>query len=50
MDFLNMDLLIENILIYSLVALLCIGTVAVYLFKKRKESGIVDEKKKAGDI
>ena len=39
-----MELLLENILIYSLVAILCIGTVALYLFKKRKESRIVDEK------
>jgi len=39
-----MELLIENILIYSLVAILCIGTVLVYVFKKRKESRIVDEK------
>jgi thioredoxin reductase (NADPH) len=44
MDFLIMELLVENILIYSLVAILCIGTVAFYLFKKRKESRIVDEK------
>ena len=39
-----MELLIENLLIYSLVAILCIGTVAFYLYKKRKESRIVDEK------
>jgi hypothetical protein len=44
MDFLIMELLIENILIYSLVAILCMGTVAFYLYKKRKESRIVDEK------
>ncbi len=39
-----MELLLENILIYSLVAILCIGTVAFYLYKKNKESRIVDEK------
>jgi thioredoxin reductase (NADPH) len=39
-----MELFIENLLIYSLVAILCIGTVGIYLFKKRKESRIVDEK------
>ncbi len=39
-----MELLIENILIYSLVAILCIGTVLIYVLKKRKESRIVDEK------
>ncbi len=39
-----MELLIENILIYSLVAILCIGTVVYYLLKKRKESRIVEEK------
>jgi len=44
MDFLIMELLLENILIYSLVAILCIGTVLIYVFKKRKESRIVDEK------
>jgi thioredoxin reductase (NADPH) len=44
MDLLIMELLLENILIYSLVAILCIGTVAFYLYKKNKESRIVDEK------
>jgi thioredoxin reductase (NADPH) len=44
MDFLIMELLVENILIYSLVALFCVGTVLFYIFKKRKESRIVDEK------
>jgi thioredoxin reductase (NADPH) len=44
MDFLIMELLIENILIYSLVAILCVGTVLIYILKKRKESRIVDEK------
>jgi NAD-dependent dihydropyrimidine dehydrogenase PreA subunit len=44
MDFLIMELLVENILIYSLVAILCVGTVLIYILKKRKESRIVDEK------
>jgi len=44
MDLLNMEQLIENILIYSLAAFLCIGVVVFYLRKKRKESRIVDEK------
>jgi len=39
-----METLIENILIYSLVAILCIAVVAIYLRKKSKESKIVDEK------
>ncbi len=39
-----MELLVENILIYSLVAILCVGTVLIYILKKRKESRIVDEK------
>ena len=39
-----MEQLIENILIYSLAAFLCIGVVVFYLRKKRKESRIVDEK------
>jgi len=44
MDLLIMEPLPENILIYSLTALLCIVVVAIYLRKKRRESGIVDEK------
>jgi len=44
MDFLIMEQLSENILIYSLAALLCVIVVAIYLRKKRKESGIVEEK------
>jgi thioredoxin reductase/Pyruvate/2-oxoacid:ferredoxin oxidoreductase delta subunit len=39
-----MEQLSENILIYSLAALLCIIVVALYLRKKRRESGIVEEK------
>lgn len=44
MDLLIMEPLSENILIYSLTAILCIVVVAIYLMKKRRESGIVDEK------
>jgi len=39
-----METLLENILIYSLVAILCISVVALYLRKKSKESKIVEEK------
>ncbi|MCI0522614.1 MAG: NAD(P)-binding domain-containing protein [Bacteroidales bacterium] len=39
-----MSLQVESILIYSLAALLCIAIVAVYVFKKRRESKIVDRK------
>ena len=39
-----MEQLIENILIYSLAFLLCIGIVIIYLRKKRKESLLVDKK------
>lgn len=39
-----MEMLIENILIYSLAALLCITIVIIYLRKKSRESRIVDEK------
>jgi thioredoxin reductase (NADPH) len=44
MDFLSMEQLIENILIYSLAIILCITVVAIYLRKKSRESKIVDEK------
>jgi thioredoxin reductase (NADPH) len=44
MDFLIMEQLVENILVYSLAAILCIAAVAFYLRKKSKESKIVDEK------
>ena len=44
MDFLIMEQLIENILIYFFAAVLCIGVVAFYLRKKNNESKIVDEK------
>jgi len=39
-----MVLLSENILIYSLTALLCVVVVAIYLRKKSRESRIVEEK------
>jgi thioredoxin reductase (NADPH) len=44
MDFLIMEQTIENILVYSLVIILCIAIVAIYLRKKRRESKIVEEK------
>jgi thioredoxin reductase (NADPH) len=39
-----MEVVIEDILIYSIAILLCIGVVFIYLRKKSKESRIVDEK------
>jgi len=44
MDFLSMEQMVENILVYSLVIILCVVVVAVYLRKKSKASKIVDEK------
>jgi thioredoxin reductase (NADPH) len=44
MDLLTIKPLYENILIYSLSAILCIAVVSIYLRKKRKESKIVEEK------
>ena len=44
MDFLAMEQQIESILIYGLAALICFIAVAIYLRKKKKESGIVEEK------
>ncbi len=44
MDFLIMGILLENILIYSLAAILCIAVVVIYLRKKNRESRIVDQK------
>lgn len=44
MDILTMEMLLEKIFIYSLVAILCAAVVWYYLFKKRKESGIVEAK------
>jgi len=39
-----MEQLSENILIYSIAAILCIVVVGIYLWKKRRESNIVEEK------
>jgi len=39
-----MELLLENILIYSFTAILCIAVVLIYLRKKNRDSKIVDEK------
>lgn len=39
-----MEVLVEDILIYSLAILLCIVVVVIYLRKKSRESRIVDEK------
>ena len=39
-----MEVLIENILIWSFVLLLCIAVIFIYLRKKNKESRLVDEK------
>ena len=44
MDLLSMEILIESILIYSLVAILCVVIVIIYLRKKSKASKIVEEK------
>ncbi len=39
-----MEILVEKILTYSLVAILCIAVVLIYLFRKRKQSRIVEAK------
>jgi thioredoxin reductase (NADPH) len=44
MDFLRMEPLFENILIYSITTILCISVVIIYLRKKSRESKIVEEK------
>jgi thioredoxin reductase (NADPH) len=44
MGFLIMEQFVENILVYSLAAILCIAVIAIYLRKKSKASKIVDEK------
>jgi thioredoxin reductase (NADPH) len=45
MDFLVMDeLLLENIVIYSVVILFCLGIVFIYLRKQKRESKQVEEK------
>jgi len=44
MDFLKMELLLENILVYSSAAILCILIIFIYLRRKSRDSKIVDEK------
>jgi len=44
MDFLTMEVLLEKIITYSLVAIICAAVVWFYLFRRRKESGIVEAK------
>jgi thioredoxin reductase (NADPH) len=44
MDFLIMEILIEQIVVYSLAIILCITVVVIYLRKKSKESKIVEGK------
>jgi thioredoxin reductase len=44
MDFLIMEMLLEKIITYSLITILCVAVVWFYLFRKRKESGIVEAK------
>lgn len=39
-----MEVLIENILIWSFALLLCIAVIFIYLRKKNRESRLVDEK------
>ena len=44
MDFLIMELLLQKVIIYSIVAILCIAVIWYYLYKKRRESEIVEGK------
>ena len=44
MDLLSMDILVENIVIYSFAALLCVVVVFLYLRKKSRASKIVEGK------
>jgi len=44
MDFLIMDLLLQKVLIYAIVTILCVAVVWYYLYRKRKESGITEAK------
>ena len=44
MDFLVMELLLQKIIIYAIVAILCAAVVWFYLYKKRRESEIVEGK------
>lgn len=47
----NMEMLIEQIVIYSLAALLCLLVIVIYLFQKKRKSKIVSEKiKKAHEL
>src|SRR5659263_464246 len=44
MDFLIMEILLEKILTYSVVTILCVAVVWFYLLRKRRASGIVEAK------
>lgn len=44
MDFLEMETLIENILIYGLAAILCLVVVVIYLRKQKRDSKSVEAK------
>jgi len=44
MDFLTMEILLEKIAVYSIVALFCIVVVVIYLRKQKRESKIVEAK------
>ncbi len=44
MDFLKMEQLIENVIIYSLAGIICVAAVLIYLRRKSRESKLVDEK------
>jgi thioredoxin reductase (NADPH) len=43
-DILTMESLVENVLIYSMAIILCLVVVFIYIRKKKKESGIVEDK------
>jgi thioredoxin reductase len=44
MDILSMEIIFENILIYSLAIILCLVVIVLYLRRQRKNSRIVEEK------
>jgi thioredoxin reductase/Pyruvate/2-oxoacid:ferredoxin oxidoreductase delta subunit len=44
MDFLEMEIILEKVLIYGVVGLLLVGVLLVYIRKLRKQSKIVDDK------
>jgi thioredoxin reductase len=44
MDFLVMEVLIENLVIYSLVAIFIVGIIMIYILKQKRESRIVEAK------